>query len=93
MRNNNFSFRVHVETHDQTGAVVAVYFQIRKGKVKTTKEYANGNAFADYDRRGQLLGIELLAPCRAAVLDRIAGQASTKRFLRNTVPSGMLVPA
>ena len=90
---SKFSFRVSVETHDQTGAVIAAYFQIRKGKTKVTKEYADGDAFADYDKHGQLLGIELLAPCRTSVLDRIAKQAPTKRFLRGAVPCGMLVNA
>ena len=88
---NKFAFRVSIETHDRTGKVVAAYFQVRKGKVKATKEYADGNAFADYDKHGDLLGIELLAPCRAAILDSIAKQASAKRFVRNAVPQGMLV--
>ncbi len=93
MESNKFSFRISVETHDQTGKVVAVYFQVRKGKVKITKEYANGDAFADYDKRGHLLGIEILAPCRASVLDNIAKQKPEKQFVRNTIPQGMLVPA
>jgi len=90
---NDFSFRVSVETQDRTGAVLAVYLQIRKGKTKVTKEYADGDAFADYDKHGRLLGIELLAPCRASVLDTIAKQAPTKRFVRDAVPRGMLVTA
>jgi len=93
MKKPEFSFRVTVETHDETGQVVAVYFQIRKGKPKTTKEYADGNLFADYDHRGDLLGIELLAPCKAAVLDKIAKDAPEKQFVRDAVPQGMLVPA
>ena len=88
-----FHFRVSIETHDQTGAVLAVYFQVRKGKTKVTKEYAEGNVFADYDKHGHLLGIELLAPCRASVLDRIARHAPERRFVRGAVPRGMLVPA
>ena len=88
-----FSFQVSIETEDQTGKVIAVYLQIRPGQTKTTKEYAGGNAFADYDRRGHLLGIELLAPCRAAVLDKITERGPTKKFVLNAVPRGMLVPA
>ena len=88
---DRFHFRVSVETHDQTGEVLATYFQVRKGKVAVTKEYADGNAFADYDRKGRLLGIELLAPCKAEVLDRIAKQATAKRFVRGAVPRAMLV--
>jgi uncharacterized protein YuzE len=90
---HDFSFQVSVETHNQTGAVLAVYLQIRKGKSTVTKEYANGDAFADYDRNGRLLGIELLAPCRASVLDRIAKQKPAKDFVRNSIPRGMLARA
>ena len=93
MRTDKFSYRVSVETEDATGAVIAVYFQVRKGKAKVTKEYADGDVFADYDRQGRLLGIEMLAPCRASVLDRIAKHAPEKRFVRNAVPRGMLVHA
>jgi len=91
MKEDKFSFRVSVETHDQTGEVIAAYFQVRKGKIKVTKEYANGNAFADYDKHGKLLGIELLGPCRAAILDQIAKQAPAKRFVQDAIPRGMLV--
>ncbi len=93
MKKPKFSFCVSVETHDETGRVMAVYFQIRKGKTRTTKEYADGNLFADYDHRGDLLGIELLAPCKAAVLDKIAKDTSERQFVRDAVPQGMLVPA
>jgi len=88
---DEYSFRVSIETHDKTAQVVAAYFQVRKGKVKVAKEYADGNAFADYDSRGKLLGIELLAPCRASVLDGIAAPAPAKRFVQGAVPQGMLV--
>ncbi len=72
---------------------MAVYFQLREGKVKVTKEYADGNAFGDYDKHGRLLGIEMLAPCCAAVLDRIAKHKPAKQFVRNTIPRGMLAHA
>jgi uncharacterized protein YuzE len=93
MKKEKFAFRVNIETRDDTGEVLAVYFQLRKGKTKVTKEYADGNVFADYDKDGKLLGIEMLAPCRASVLDKIAGQAPAKRFVRDVVPCGMLVNA
>lgn len=93
MKGSKFSFRVSVETENHTGRVMAVYFQIRKGKSSVTREYADGNAFADYNRRGELLGIELLAPCEAAVLDKIAKKAPERRFVRGAVPQGMLVTA
>ena len=61
---SRYNFRVNVETNVRTGEVIAVYFQVRKGKVATTKEYADGNAFADYDRQGRLLGLNCLRHAR-----------------------------
>jgi uncharacterized protein YuzE len=91
MKSRKFSFRVTIETEDASGRVLALYLQIREGKPARTREYADGNVFADYDRNGLLIGIEMLAPCKAAILDRIADQAKPKRFVRNAVPRGMLV--
>jgi uncharacterized protein YuzE len=90
---SRFAFRISIETHDQTGQVIAAYFQIRKGKVNVTKEYADGAAFADYDKHGELLGIEMLAPCKVSVLDKIAQKTEVKRFVRGVVPRAMLVTA
>ncbi len=92
-KTDHFSFCINVETESDTGEVLAVYFRLREGKSATVREYADGNLFADYDKRGRLLGIEMLAPCEAKVLDKIAAHAPAKRFVRNTVPSGMLVTA
>ena len=86
-----FHFRLSVETDDETGRVLAVYFQIRKGKSVSVKEFYDGVAFADFDRRNRLLGIELLAPCEVSLLERIAKQPKAKRFVRDSVPAGMLV--
>ena len=88
--NPNFYFKVGVETNDQTGDVIAVYLQIRKGKVAKVKEYADGNVFADYDRNGNLLGFEVLAPCTAAILNRIAGDAPIRRFVKRSLPPAMV---
>jgi uncharacterized protein YuzE len=82
---------ISVETNNETGHVAAVYFQIRKGKAAQTRELVDGNAFVDYSASGQLLGIELLAPCNVTVLDRIARQEPkvVKTFLRSTIPQEM----
>jgi uncharacterized protein YuzE len=91
MKPTRFSFSLRVENDDQTGEILAVYLQIRKGKSQRVKEYANGTAFADYSRNGDLLGIELLAPCEVKVLTRIATDEPAKRFIKNSTPRGMLV--
>ena len=51
-------------------------------------------AYADYDSRGSLLGVELLGPCPVAVLDGIAANEPepVRQFLRGGAPRE-LVPA
>ena len=87
-----FNFSVNVETNNETGAIEAVYFRIRDGKSFKTKEYANGSAFADFNRKGELLGVELLGPCNIRVLDQIAKNETTpaKRFVRSAIPREMV---
>src|SRR5262249_39385446 len=84
------SFGVNIEVNAQ-GSVSAAYFSIRPGKSAHVREFADGNAFADYDHDGRLLGIELLGPCQIAVLDRIARKepAQVKKFVRQSMPRGL----
>jgi len=85
-----YTFRVDIETHDQTGDVLAVYFLVRKGKSHETKEFANGRAFADYDKKGLLLGIELLGPCKISVVNQITTEAPARQFFKNTIPRQLI---
>jgi len=83
--------RTEIEVDDETGKPVAFYFYIRPGKAAETREYAHGKALADYDRQGNLLGIELLGPCEITVLDKISQREPTpvKNFLRSSIPREM----
>ena len=82
--------RTEIEV-DEKGTVVALYFYIRSGKAAETREFADGKALADYDRKGNLLGIELLGPCEVAILDKISRKepAPVKKFLRGSIPRDM----
>jgi len=92
----DLNFGISVTIDDNTGEVLAVYFQIRKGKVHETREYAEGAAFADYNRNGELIGIELLAPCKVSIVDQLAAnepaimRRETKRFMRKAGPRQMV---
>lgn len=88
---SKFTLRTDIEVDDETGKVVAFYFYIRPGKAAETREYADGKALADYDRKGNLLGIELLGPCQVAILDKISRREPTpvKKFLRGSIPREM----
>jgi uncharacterized protein YuzE len=93
---NSFCFQVAVSTDDGTGEVFAVYFRVRKGRVHRTLEYADGSVFADYDRKGQLLGIELLGPCKVSIVDKLAPKEPaeirkrTKQFMKQAGPPAMV---
>jgi uncharacterized protein YuzE len=85
-------FDVTVEVENATGEVLAVYFRVRKGKSALTKEYARGNVFVDYDSAGQLLGIEMLGPCRISILDKItSNEPEARRFVKRAIPRQMAV--
>src|SRR5437879_13887987 len=92
----NLHFAVEVSVDKATGQPVSVYFQIRRGRVHETREFADGLAFADYDRSGSLLGIELLGPCRASIVDQLAANESVslrsqaKNFMRRSGPRSMI---
>ena len=95
-RKSDFDLRLSVETNSSTGDVLAVYFQVRKGKSARVLEMEAGAVFCDYNKDGKLLGVEMLSPCDIKVLDKIARQepfstrAQTKKFFRNTVPRQMV---
>lgn len=90
------SFGIEITTERRTGEMLAVYFQVREGKATQVKEFADGSVFANYARNGELLGIEMLAPCEIKVLDKIAAsedakyRAQTRDFFRNSVPRHMV---
>ena len=85
---SDFQPSIDVEINSTTGQVAAVYFYIRPGQQAKTLEYANGQAFADYDKDGQLLGIELLSPCEVTLFDQIASQEPEPvlKSLRESIP-------
>ena len=91
-----YRFQVSVEVSEKTGEVTAAYFQVREGKADRVKEFADGSVFANYNKRGELLGVEMLAPCEVSVLDRIAAvepkqhREKTRNFLKRSAPRAMI---
>lgn len=91
-----FHFEVSVAVDRDDGEILAVYFRVRKGNSAECIESEDGAVVADYDKDGNLLGVELLAPCSVQVLDRIArreppsSRTRVRNFLRNNVPRRMI---
>lgn len=83
-------YKVDVSVDEQTGRVQAVYFRVRKGKVAETIEVVDGKVNADYDAQGQLLGVEMLGPCEAAVLDQLGSDPEAVAFIRRAAPAELV---
>ncbi len=92
-----FDFGLGVSHDTQTGEILAVYFRIRKGKAARVVEIADGKAFANYDKDGNLLGLELLEPCSVRALDKIASaepvssRNRVKQFFKKSAPREMVL--
>jgi uncharacterized protein YuzE len=90
MQMSGYNFGIGIEVQNDSGELLAVYFQVRKGKVSETREFEDGNVFADYNARGELLGIEVLGPAKLSTLDEIIGEdALMQQFVRRSVPREM----
>ena len=81
-------FSLSISIDETTGAVRMAYLRVRDGKSVETREHSNGLALADYDQHGNLIGVELLAPCSGKILNRITASEPepVKRFLRSAAP-------
>ncbi len=82
---SEISFQVSVSVDEDTGRVRATYFRFRKGAVAETVEVVEGKAFADHDSSGRLLGVEMLSPCYASLMERL-GDEVAKAFIQRAIP-------
>ena len=80
------NFSVQTTVNKKTGSVLAVYFQIRSGRSAKTVELADGMMLADYNARGELIGLEVLGPCKVKALDRFVDDQEARKFIRNAAP-------
>jgi uncharacterized protein YuzE len=88
-------FNIRVEVDSETGEALAVYLRVRSGKAFEVRELEEGKVFANYDRNGLLLGIELLAPCKITLFDRItvSEPKEVREFIKRTIPREMAIVA
>lgn len=55
--------QISIQTDPDTGQVLAIYLKIGDGgRVHKTVEIAENACYADEDKKGNLLGVEMLAP-------------------------------
>lgn len=76
------------------GALQAVYIRLRTNKIARTREIVEDIVMADYDGRGQLVGIEILAPVSLKVICRLVDQPRRRpfrRFVREQAPGDLVL--
>lgn len=90
------NYRIFIETDPASGTIQAVYLQVRTGKAVDVLEFGDGDALANYNRAGELLGIEILAPCGFQIFESIIKteepkqRKHTRKFVRGAVPQQMV---
>ncbi|HEU4365085.1 MAG TPA: DUF2283 domain-containing protein [Candidatus Krumholzibacteria bacterium] len=71
------------------GTIVGVYVRLYERKVARSREIIAGQLVADYDRGGEIVGLEILAPVRIRSLTRLVSQPARrpfKRFIEDSIP-------
>ena len=75
------------------GTIEAAYVRLKEGKVAKTEEIVSDVLLADYNIRGALLGIEILAPVKIADLAKLIAEPQRRpfrRFIRQAAPGDLV---
>ena len=91
-QNQVVGFELSVSGRDD-GTIEAAYFRFKKGKVARTAEIVEDTLIVDYDAKGNLLGIEVLAPVQLSDLAKLVEQArrrSFRKFVRHSAPQELI---
>jgi uncharacterized protein YuzE len=78
----------------EDGRLEAVYIRLRTGRAAKTKEIIEDTLLADFDARGQLIGVEILAPVRLSDLTSLVQadrRAPFRKFIRETAPASLVM--
>ena len=71
------------------GTIEAIYVRLSDRKVARSKEIIEDQLVVDYDRRGGVVGFEILAPVSLRKLTRLVEQPARrpfKRFIQDSIP-------
>lgn len=76
------------------GTIEAVYILVRDDKAARTKEIVEDILLADYNSRGQLVGIEILAPVKITKITTLVEEPRRRlfrRFVRDRAPEELVL--
>lgn len=86
-------FEISISGRDD-GTIEVVYITLRDGKAARTREVIEDVLLADYDNRGRLIGIEILAPVRLSKLTPLVEEKRRKpfrNFVRTQAPDDLVL--
>jgi uncharacterized protein YuzE len=86
-------FEISISGRDD-GTIEAMYISVADGKIAKTKEIEEDALLADFDSRGRLLGLEVLAPVKISDLlkqVKTPTKKAFKRFIQYTAPSELVL--
>ena len=86
------SFEITVSS-GQGGGVQAFYIHFSKNKVHYTDELKANTLMADYDRQGDIVGIEVIAPVKVGDITRSVKEEiriPLRKFLRQGAPKELV---
>ena len=92
-RRRQVGFEMSISARND-GAIEAVYILVRDDKAKRTKEIIEDILLADYSSRGQLVGIEILAPVKLAKITPLVEERRRRpfrRFLKEQAPDQLIL--
>lgn len=77
----NIQFQISLSGRSD-GTLEAMYIRLREGTVARTEEIKEDVLLCDFDRRGNLLGIEILAPVKLSKLTQLVSRPMRRPFRR-----------
>lgn len=91
-QNEILGFELSISARND-GTLEAAYVRFRPGKVSKTKEVIEDVLLADYNSRGKLLGLEILALVKISDLIRLVDEPSRRpfrRFIERSAPEELV---
>jgi len=89
---DKLGFQLSISGRDD-GRLEALYISLSERKVARTEEVVEDVLLVDYDSRGNVVGIEILAPVKMSRVTRLVDQPRRKplrKFIEQSAPGEMV---
>jgi len=93
MANKTIGFRISTSARDD-GTIEAVYILFSTNRVVKTREIIEDALIADYDYKGELVGVEILAPVRIGDITGLVQRPkrqSLQKFIKQAAPQKLVL--